>query len=57
MVVFRPDIPYAEARRRGIAQDKLLDALTADIESMEQVDWPMAERLLRELEQSVLSLN
>jgi len=46
MVVFHPEIPYAEARRRGIAQDAMLDELTRGIESVEQVDWQLAERLI-----------
>ncbi len=46
MVVFRPDIPYAEAQRRGIAQDAMLDQLTANIDSPDDVDWDLAERLL-----------
>ncbi len=39
MVMFRPDIPYAEARRRGEIQARLLDAHTAKAESLDQVDY------------------
>ena len=49
MVMFHPDIPYAEAKRRSEVQAKVLAQLCADIESPEQVDWGKAERLLREM--------
>jgi len=50
MVVFHPEIPYAEARRRGIAQDKLLDELAANIDSIDEVDWGLAEQLVQSLQ-------
>jgi kynurenine 3-monooxygenase len=30
MVMFHPEIPYAEAQRRGLAQQRILDALEAE---------------------------
>lgn len=39
MVVFHPEIPYAEAKRRGEEQEKLLDLLAEGVSSVEQVDW------------------
>jgi kynurenine 3-monooxygenase len=47
MVVFHPEIPYAEARRRGIAQDKVLEQLAANVDTVDAVDWSLAEQLLR----------
>jgi kynurenine 3-monooxygenase len=49
MVIFRPDIPYADAQRRGAAQDRILDQLCAPISTPEQVDWAEAERLLQQI--------
>jgi kynurenine 3-monooxygenase len=49
MVVFRPDISYADAQRRGLAQDKLLDLLTACADSLDEIDWQHAEMLLHPL--------
>jgi kynurenine 3-monooxygenase len=50
MVVFRPDISYAEAQRRSILQDKLLEELCAGITSAEQVNWSLATQLINQLE-------
>jgi kynurenine 3-monooxygenase len=49
MVTFHPEIPYAEAQRRGAVQDKLLDRLCANISAPDQVDWAEAERLLHQI--------
>lgn len=49
MVVFRPDIPYAVARKRGAVQDELLERLCAGIDTPDKVDWQMAERLVNEM--------
>jgi kynurenine 3-monooxygenase len=49
MVIFRPDIPYAEAQRRGAIQDRILEKLCANISAPEQVNWNEAERLLTEI--------
>ena len=46
MVIFHPEIPYAEARRRGDIQDKILEELCANINTVEQLDWKRAEKLL-----------
>lgn len=46
MVIFHAEIPYAEAKRRGAAQDKILQALCAEIDTVEQLDWKEAESLI-----------
>lgn len=46
MVVFHPEIPYAEARRRGTEQDKMLDVLCANTTRIDEIDWNLAETLL-----------
>jgi len=46
MVVFHPEIPYADAKQRSEAQDKILEALCEGATSVEQVDWQKADRLL-----------
>ncbi len=46
MVMFHPEIPYAEARRLSEIQDGILDKLSADISSTEQINWDEAERLV-----------
>jgi kynurenine 3-monooxygenase len=46
MVTFHR-IPYAVALSRGKVQDRLLDELCASIERVEDLDWPLAERLVR----------
>ena len=48
MVMFHPEIPYAEAQRRGRIQPELLATLTDGITAPEQVDLDRAGRLLRE---------
>jgi kynurenine 3-monooxygenase len=47
MVVFRPDISYAEAQRRGALQDKILRELCANIGDPAQADWDKAARLIK----------
>ena len=49
MVIFRPDIPYAEAQRRGTLQDRILDKLCANISAPDQVNWSEAEKLLKQM--------
>jgi kynurenine 3-monooxygenase len=49
MVIFRPDIPYAEAQRRGALQDRILDKLCAGISAPDQVNWSEAEKLLKQM--------
>ena len=46
MVIFHPEITYAEAKRRGEIQDKILDELCANINTAAELDWKKAERLL-----------
>ena len=47
MVVFHPEIPYAEAKQRSEVQDRVLDDLSAHITAISQVDWQKADALLR----------
>jgi kynurenine 3-monooxygenase len=49
MVIFHPEIPYAEAQRRGKLQDRILDQLCANISRPEQVDWNKAEMLIQQM--------
>jgi kynurenine 3-monooxygenase len=49
MVVFHPEIPYAEARQRSEIQDKILEELCAGVASLEQVNWGQADLLIRQL--------
>jgi kynurenine 3-monooxygenase len=44
MVSFRHDIGYAQAQERGRIQQRLLDELTRDATSLEQVDYACAAR-------------
>jgi kynurenine 3-monooxygenase len=46
MVVFRPDISYAEAQRRSVLQDRILDDLSTGITRVDQVDWKRAAQLI-----------
>ena len=46
MVVFHPEISYAEARRRSEIQDKLLEELCKNISSVDAVDWDKAKNLV-----------
>ncbi len=41
-------IPYAKAKQLGVIQRKILDDLTQDIDSIEQMDYSLAAKLLRE---------
>jgi kynurenine 3-monooxygenase len=47
MVMFHR-IPYAEARRLGAIQGEILEELTADARSVEDVDFSKADRLIAE---------
>ncbi|MGA9855487.1 MAG: NAD(P)/FAD-dependent oxidoreductase [Gammaproteobacteria bacterium] len=47
MVMFH-HLPYSEARRRGAIQQRILDDLTADTTSLEQVDFERADALIDE---------
>jgi kynurenine 3-monooxygenase len=46
MVMFHPEIAYAEAERRGRAQAAILDALTAGARTLDDVDFERAPALL-----------
>jgi len=46
MVVFHPEIPYAEAQARSAVQERILQTLCADIDDESQIDWQQAEQLL-----------
>jgi len=49
MVMFHPEIPFAEAKRLGAVQDKMLDELCANINSPDELDWEQAERLVKQI--------
>ena len=49
MVVFHPEISYAEAKRRGDVQDRLLEELCKNAASIEQIDWGKADELVGKL--------
>ena len=48
MVMFHPEIPYGEALRRGAVQAQILRELDADAQARGQVDYRLAESLIRE---------
>ncbi|MGQ0592285.1 MAG: FAD-dependent oxidoreductase, partial [Gammaproteobacteria bacterium] len=47
MVMFHR-IPYAEAKRRGLIQGRILEVLTAGVDDLEDVDYVYADRLIAE---------
>jgi len=49
MVMFHPEIPFAEAKRLGEAQDRMLDELCANINAPEDVDWDRAASLMKQI--------
>ena len=49
MVMFHPEISYAEARRRGAVQAKLLEELTRNARTLADVDFARAGKLVAEL--------
>jgi kynurenine 3-monooxygenase len=49
MVMFHPEIPYAEAQRRGAAQTTILNELTRSTDSMSQIDLQQGARLVESL--------
>ena len=49
MVVFHPEIPYAQARQRSEMQDKILEELCTGVSSLEQINWGKADQLIRRL--------
>jgi kynurenine 3-monooxygenase len=46
MVMFHPEIPYAEAQRRGAAQAQILRELSDSVDSLPQVDFTRAATLV-----------
>ncbi len=48
MVMFRHEIPYAEANRRGEIQTEILRSLTAGKTSLDEVDFEHAGKLISE---------
>jgi hypothetical protein len=48
MVMFHDEIPYAVAQRHGALQQALLDELTRDAETIEEVDLDAAVSLARQ---------
>ncbi|MET1255231.1 FAD-dependent oxidoreductase [Aliikangiella maris] len=55
MVMFHR-LPYSEAKSRGIIQEAILNQLTESIQSIKQVDYALAEQLIKE-KLSPVSLN
>lgn len=47
MVMFHPEIPYAEARRLGTLQESMLEKLCANINAPEEIDWEKAEKMVK----------
>jgi kynurenine 3-monooxygenase len=48
MVMFHPEIPYADAQRRGEIQAHLVDELVAGVDSVDRVDFELAARLIEQ---------
>jgi kynurenine 3-monooxygenase len=46
MVMFHPEVPYAEAQRRGALQARILGELTANVRSLVDVDFARAAELV-----------
>ena len=46
LVMFRDDVPYAEAQRRGRIQEEILQSLTAGIDDAAAVDYDRAGRMI-----------
>jgi len=46
MVMFHPEIPYAEAQRRGALQSQILRELSSSVESLDRVDFTRAAKLV-----------
>jgi kynurenine 3-monooxygenase len=49
MVMFHPEIGYAEAQRRGAIQTRILDELTHSVEAVRHVDFRRAAELVESL--------
>jgi kynurenine 3-monooxygenase len=48
MVMFHPEIPYAEAQRRGTVQARLLEELDSAPAASGATDFVLAEKLVKE---------
>ena len=48
MVMFHPEIPYAEAQRRGALQAQILDELTAGATALAEIDLGRAAALVEQ---------
>jgi kynurenine 3-monooxygenase len=48
MVMFHPEIPYAEAQRRGATQLRIVRELTANVDALSAVDFTRAAALIAE---------
>jgi kynurenine 3-monooxygenase len=48
MVMFHPEISYAQAQRRGAVQAEILDSLTRDAHTLADVDFELAAALVAE---------
>jgi len=46
MVMFHPEISYAESQRRGVAQARILRELTANADALAGVDFARAAKLV-----------
>jgi kynurenine 3-monooxygenase len=46
MVMFHPEIPYAEAQRRGAVQTRILTELTQNAQTLTDIDFSRAARLI-----------
>ncbi|CAN5127453.1 NAD(P)/FAD-dependent oxidoreductase [soil metagenome] len=48
MVMFHPEVPYAEAQRRGALQSEILEELSRGHNSLQEVDLERADELVRQ---------
>jgi kynurenine 3-monooxygenase len=48
MVMFHAEIPYAIALERGRIQQDILNELTRDVTDLAEIDWALADRLVKE---------
>jgi kynurenine 3-monooxygenase len=48
MVMFHHQIPYRTALTRGATQTQILSTLTAGVDSLEEIDYALAERVIED---------
>jgi hypothetical protein len=48
MVMFHPEIPYADAKRLSELQDNILETLSENVSTSSQINWDIAEKLIKE---------